>query len=107
MKDKENLFDLQPPEAHAGRVEASVADMLKKKQQQQRRRLLQWMMAPVFASVVGIYIWKKQKGSSDEMLADQDLFESIEHESDLDVVSDLELIEDLELVEEWNEFEDS
>lgn len=107
MKDKKNLFDVQPPAAHTTDIENAVADVLKEKQQQHRRRFLQWMMAPAFASLVGIYLWKKQKTNNEEMFADQDLMVSIEHESDLDLVSDLELIEDLELVEEWNEFEDS
>lgn len=107
MKDKKNLFDIHPPESHTGRVEDAVADVLKQKKILGRRKMLQWMMAPAFASLVGIYIWKKQKTTNEEMLADQDLVESIEHESDLELVSDLDLIEDLELVEEWNEFEDS
>lgn len=107
MKDKKNLFDIQPPESHAERVENAVADILRQKKSLGRRQMLRWMMAPAFASLIGIYLWRKQKTNSEEMLADQELFEAIEHESDLEMVSDLDLIEDLELVEEWNEFEDS
>lgn len=108
MKDKKNLFDMNPSFQHVEKVKVRVEELLKQKRQEERRKIFAWFAAPAFATVFGFFLWKKNEETPNAgFLADQDLLQEFEDAGEVELVAELEVLENYELLEEWDGREDA
>jgi hypothetical protein len=108
MKDPKNLFNVDPSEEHLKRVQEAVGPILKERRLDNRRKWFAWFLIPAFASLGSFFIFRKTSARKEiSFLAELELIESFEDESDLDMVADLEVIDDLEFLEDWDGSEEA
>lgn len=107
MNDQDDLFDLEPSQAHLQKIQKAVKPELGSNRQSRRRQIFVWFSIPALASLAALLFWRNQGPSMSPMMAQWSLWPEIEAEEDLDFYSNLETIEDLELLEDWNGSEDA